>query len=496
LAPPPRHSRVVALTAVLAAASAGLWTLLAPAPRPASAVGVVLLVAAAIAVDWWPLTLEHRGQTLHQTLSGIVVVFGLLFVSPVATLAARVCGTLVGYRFRWRAAPIKIAYNGVLATLEVWVAAAVLAAVAGGAGPLRPQAWLGIATALLAAELISFLLVLGVIRLTAGALRLDVVGDMVVALLYTSAISAAVAIPGAVVLAVEPAAAVALAAVVGLVARTNRARHALSERYRNLTSLYAFIDATTTAAGDVIPTLLAEAVRATGADRVTLLLAGGDAAAAYHLGAEGEPVRTTPADRDGVAALALSAPAGRLLARGEPRPLPALTGPPADQALLVSLSQGSLRGALLLEGRRGTLPDFDETDLQLARGMARHAAQALVTSRLVDELQASTETMERLALFDRDTGLPSRAGLLRSGVDVRGTVLALVEIGELDTVEGTFGHRAAGTVIKALADRLADADALGIRAAARSCSTRWCAVAPSASTPRCSWVPPARTPTT
>jgi predicted signal transduction protein with EAL and GGDEF domain len=473
------------LNAGLGAAAVLAWSAGAPPAASPALAGVLVLVVAALVVDWWPLTMEHRGETLHMTLSGIVVVLGVVFVSPLATLVARLVGSAFSLVFRWRMPRQKLVFNLVVQSMEVWIVASVLAVVGVSATTLDPRTWLAVPLALATSDLVSFAAVLLAMRLVAGRLRLDVVGQMAVGVLYSTALSATFAVVGVILLEVDPAAALGLAAIFALLVQTNRARHGLAERYRNLTSLYSFMDAvTSTETPEVVRSLLREGQRVTGAERSTLLLSDGGAGAAFSLEGDAEATvvegRTDPA---AIAALAAAVHDGRLVDAGATRPVPALTGTPGEQAMIVSFGQGSVTGVLVLEGRRGNMPAFDPTDLQLARGLARHAGTTLVTSRLVEQLQDSTKTMQRLALYDRDTGLPNRTGLLRRELDTTGAAVALVEVVDLHTVEGTFGHRSASQVVTALAKRLQDLPDVGITAVARTTENRFAVVLGDAEDP-------------
>jgi EAL domain-containing protein (putative c-di-GMP-specific phosphodiesterase class I)/GGDEF domain-containing protein len=466
---------IAVLCTALGASGLLLWTVVPPTGQRAAPAAVLVLALMYVAVEWGSLTLEHRGDTVHTTLSGLITALGVLFVGPLPTLAVRVIGGLLALQVRWRLPLEKQLFNSLSHVLEVWVVASVITAVAPALDGTAPRTGLAILLGLVAAELLSFAAVIAAVRISAGPLKPDVVLRMGVGTVYTAAISATFAVVAAPLIAVDPWAAVPLVAIFLLLVRTNRARHGLSERYRNLTSLYAFMDAvTSTDVDEIVPRLLAEAARATGAERVTLLLSTGRISAAFT--DDGDAVASRPVEPAAVTTLAASVAGGRLLAVGEERPVPELTGPPADQALLVAFSHDTVQGAMLLEGRRGTLPDFDTTDLQLARGMARHAGTAVMTSRLVEQLQASTATMQRLALFDRDTGLPNRTGLLRMDLPVRDRTVALFEIRDLDTLEGTFGHRSARQIVQSLGNRLQQQRDLGVAVVARTAEDRFAVV--------------------
>ena len=69
------------MTAALFGVGLSLWFLLPPATPVVLSpwLTVPLLLTAFLLVEWYPLTLEFRGESFHTTLSGPVAILGVVF---------------------------------------------------------------------------------------------------------------------------------------------------------------------------------------------------------------------------------------------------------------------------------------------------------------------------------------------------------------------------------------------------------------------------------
>ncbi len=446
---------IAALIVGMALVALTLWTTVTPviAGTGVLPVAIVLLALAALAAEWFPLTLEHRGETMHMTLSGLVVVLGVIIVGPLPTLGCRVVGGVAALVLRWRMPPQKLAFNATTAVLEVWAIAAVLSALAPDPTASDHRLLGAIVVSLVAADAVTYTAVIAAMRTVAGSIQRAVMVRMAVGILYSTALSALFAALGVVVIRTDVIAAGALVALFALLATTNWSRHTTTERFRNLSSLYQFIDAVHTAprTDDVVPHILREAEEGTGTRQATLFVAA-DGVGLSHRLVEGEMVTAT-SNAEEVRTLAAATASGMLLPEHSPRPVPSLTGAPGPQVIIASFLDEDVSGVLLFDGRRGNLPRFDDTDLRLALGLIRHAGSALLTSKLVADLRARSAQMRRMALFDPGTGLPNREGLLDLAPVAR--AVAVLEVADLDDLTSTFGHPSAERVTSSLAARLA-----------------------------------------
>ncbi|MEO2106252.1 MAG: hypothetical protein ABGZ36_11500, partial [Actinomycetota bacterium] len=270
------------LTAVIAVAATVLWVVFPPVSdrTEITLAGVGLLLVAFLVTEWWPLGLEFRGQAFHSTLSGLVEALGVVFVGPLATGVARVVSGGIALRFRWANPAEKLRFNAAAQALEVWLLATVYSWVSADAPLLDSRTAVAIVAAMTAAEIVSMLLVLAVIRLSVGQLRLDQLKPTLVAVVVTLAISAAAATVASRLVAAESITAIAFAGVLGLLIVTNRSRHALSQKHRSVASLYSFMEGIQgqTSVQHLLANVLEEAAEVTGAKQTGIVLITGDVA--------------------------------------------------------------------------------------------------------------------------------------------------------------------------------------------------------------------------
>ena len=69
---------------------------------------------------------------------------------------------------------------------------------------------------------------------------------------------------------------------------------------------------------------------------------------------------------------------------------------------------GDMRGSLVVADRSGTVRPFGKPDRRPFLTVANHAAMAVESSRLVDDLRRHVAENEHLAMHDPLTGLPNR----------------------------------------------------------------------------------------
>ena len=445
------------LTAVLGLIATAAWAIVTPTYEAVytGILPVVLLFAAFMVAEWFPLGLEFRGQSFHSTLSGLVIVLGVIVVGPVPTLAARVVAGHVALRYRWANSWEKLRFNAAAHAAEVWVQATVFAVVAGDAALLEARTVVAILVAIAVSEAFSTATVLLVIRLTVGRIRLDQLKPTLVAILATLAISSAAATVASRLVEAETVTAVAFAGVLGLLIVTNRSRHALSQKHRSVASLYSFMEGIQgqTSVQHLLANVLEEAAEVTGAKQTGIVLITGDVAVRLDsLGAgllSSEELPMSEAKR-----LVAGAVDGLTVDAGGRNPYLHIVGPLTEQLLLASFAHESVEGALVLQGRRGTMPKFDTDDVALACALARHAGVAVATSRLVDQLRSRSVELERSALRDPATQLLNFEGLVDAIPQLDAGTVMVAELLDLEMIDAAFGHTVSVEVAQSTADRL------------------------------------------
>lgn len=451
-------SRSDRLTLGLVVGATLLWVAFPPGTHQVLdlRLSVVLLGAAFLVVEWYPLTLEYRGQSFHMTLSGLVILLGVVFAGPLVTLVVRVITGAFSWSVRWRSPAEKVRFNVVLYAIEVWLAAAVFSAVLGSATLTSMRASGAIVATLATTEVVTSALVLLVICLTVGKLRMDALKSMGVCIAATGAISASSSVVAVHLFQTQGAGLVGFIGVLGLLVASNRSRHHLSEKHRAVTALYGFMEHIqgVSSLDELLQRLLSEACEVTGAHRASLLLLMGDNA--WHFNDLGDGlIAADERPREAAAGwVKRVGQQGLLLREGQGGPAPALRTDLTQESLLAAFSQGELEGLLIIEGRRGNMPHYDTDDLALTVALARHAGVAVATSRLLDELRTRTHELEVSALHDPQTGLLNVDGILaREPVLLTGGVV-VVDLPDVEMIDTAFGHGLSGDIARSTARRL------------------------------------------
>ena len=161
-----RRAGVYGLSTLLALAGCLLAAVAAAEHHP---------VVTPFGVPWWalapaylaalqmPLHYEFRQHSRASTLTQIPMAFGLVFLGPWPHLAARVTASIADMAIR-RTAPIKAVYNICLGAAEVGIATALLSSVSGDNHP-GAVLWGAIVTGVVASDVITAVVVMGVLWL-------------------------------------------------------------------------------------------------------------------------------------------------------------------------------------------------------------------------------------------------------------------------------------------------------------------------------------------
>lgn len=474
---------VLALSAVLASAAGALayFTLrpLGPAVE-GHAVPWLVLAALFAASEMCVLHVHVRGQAYTFSLSEIPFALGLVFVSPLLVLAARLVGSggaLVLYRRQPR---LKVVFNLSYFAFDCGLIVLVHRLVLGGADPLGPQGWAAVVVALtvgLGTGLVVIAAVIAVVEQRQHTWVLDTATGF--GLLNTWG-GANAGLLAATVIVASPEAWWLLAGLSVLLGVAYRSHGQLRHSHQHLEQVYGFTKRVNGfLTGDAPPVELlreiAEILRAERAELVLAPLAGDATVTALTL--EGNVVDVTAGPvAEAVLARRLAALGDRsscvlALAAGATRAAGDEDGDLRDAAVSRLGDPEAPIGTLMVANRLGDLDSIGPADSQLLEALATHTAVALVNRALVGRLRDEADQRAYDARHDPLTGLPNRVELesvLSEALTVRQLPIAvlLVDLNGFKDVNDTLGHHQGDQLLADVALRLAGA-AVGSRLVAR-----------------------------
>ena len=436
-----RHAVAAGLCLALLVAGV-LLCLLAERARWSGEVDAALLVALLAPVYYaahrYSVDFEFRQDAHSLTLVHLPLALGVLFVAPLAHLAARVLSSCA-LAVRDRQAPLKALYNLAAASFEVGAAAFAVGLVA--PSETGPPLWLALYGGLLVGDVVGALVLSAVWALLGRPLSVREALRMPLAAVPVTLVFTAISIVALSAVRREPATALVILGLAGGLALAYRAHQRLVGQQQATAALYAFVK-------DLGPLRLDSPEAAQALERMRVLL---------------HATRLTLSLRRGEQWRRLQAVEGRPPGPVEDDPTGGL--PPNTSLALVSrprgdedtmstplLTGGALAGVLKATGRMGTARGFDIGDLRLLETVGAELAIALDRGRLLTDL-------ERSATTDTLTGLPNlpettrRLGRLLDSPD--GVVLAALAVDSYREVNDTLGHRAGDELVLEVARRLA-----------------------------------------
>ncbi|CAN5724930.1 hypothetical protein BH24ACT15_BH24ACT15_33890 [soil metagenome] len=426
------------------------------------AIPLLILGSVAIAVlcyvaNIWPLAIVYRSETPMVTLKGVPLAIGLVFLGSLPTFAGMLIGMAIFLIVNARQSGQKLLVNLSGTTLEVWVAAAVLLAIAGQEPTMSdPLGWVAVGAAVAASDLVASLVVLTAIIISGGPLQTGSLKGFVVGNAITSAVGIPLAVLAALTLSIDVWAALLLVHFAVLLAQTNRQRHEMSKRYGAVQRLYEFISglSKTSTTESVLHQVLERSKSVSGASKAELLLVGTSSATVWQQ-ENGTLVGEDVSQASAVALLAM-AETGRLIDAQTPveRPVRPLFPDDFDQVLLGGFTNAELRGVLMLTDRAGSTEHFDAGDVQQVVALAGHAGTALASSHLLSQVQSEAVRRQRMALRDAATGLPNRNGLLDDRPRLPRGAVFVVGIRDMPAFGTSFGHEVSESIAVRVAGRL------------------------------------------
>ena len=466
--------RVWALTALLAAAAAGLYFF---------GIRALPALAAPIQFDWWLVAgmyglaevlvvhLQFRRDTHSFSLSEIPLVLGLFFLQPTMLLLALVVGSGVTLAFHRRQSVMKLAFNLANLTFTTGLAIVLFRDILGtDVDPLGPAGWIAAFLASIAADLVSLVMITGAISLATGRppdIR-QLLGSGTVATFFNTCL----ALVTVILLWIRPDAVWLPLVLAGLMYGAYRIYGSVRKKHESLEVLYESTRRLqdSSEVDRLVATLLAQAREMFRAAHAEILLfpTKDEPGLEATLRAE-EPVRTielTSMDpKHGVWARVASEGRGVCL----PRPIAGerlrdyFAGRGIRDAMVAPLfGQDAVMGTILMGNRQSDVSTFTADDLKLLETYANHASASLENARLIERLRRHADETEHQALHDSLTELPNRAFFHQNVEAAIGTeagsdnhvAVLLMDLDRFKEVNDTLGHHNGDLLLQAVANRL------------------------------------------
>ncbi|MEZ5378216.1 MAG: bifunctional diguanylate cyclase/phosphodiesterase [Acidimicrobiales bacterium] len=440
----PRHGNREGLVMLLAAAlAAGALLLLGPLQSATPLVGQSTM-------SWWYLAagfcvaefvvahVEIRKHTHSLSLSEALLIVGIVTLSPMQLVAARLVGALVALVIR-RQSALKMTFNLAVFTFEAALASFLLHVVG---APLVDRGWFW-ATAGVA---VWFAVVAGAIAVAfvislvdpdrQAGLLLDVVRSQMTVALGTCSLS----VIGAAAVASSPLNLVFVGVVALSAFWVLRAQARTARRATDLESVGGFtaklVGLSTTP--EVVDTSLQEFARSLRASNAAML-----APPSSQLGGVYQLDAAESVDVDALAAALAGIDRVCLLSGLDQPSLPdGIAGP-------ITLD-GDQRVVVVVWERSTDVGAFDAADVAMFSAFSDQARVAL-------ERALSNDRLAHAAYHDALTGLPNRLGLARKveGASGDGGALLVMDLDRFKDINDTLGHPTGDRALRIVADRLA-----------------------------------------
>jgi diguanylate cyclase (GGDEF)-like protein len=427
-------------------------------PRLAEAPLLLLYTVLLVLAQATLLQIEVRRYGFALSLTEIPLLFALLYLSPVLTIAARALAVVVVLLWQ-RVSVVRIFYNVAAVGLATTVAAVIMT-------NYRPATfgtwtWLVLAVAVFVATTITLGGVIGVVTLLQGLPPIRSLLRSFVSLSMVAGFNITVALVVLVAWRAEHWSLLLFVGIGAMLVVVYRSYTQFVVQHRSLTELYDLTRSVGDAGRDgTLPDVLLAGVRdLMQAEFATLWLPAQGRYPEVLLSARVDAPGLIDESNTPVALRERAVGSGETVAVGPKLGDPAMRALMRESgikdAIVAPLRSGSVViGALEVTGRLGEVNVFRQADVRLLETLAAHAAVAVENSRLVDRLRFD-------AYHDALTGLPNRRrvlALLEEAVKVQapGEVVAVLafDIDGLRDVNDLIGHDAGDSMVVEVAARL------------------------------------------
>ncbi len=469
-----------ALTAVMAIAAGGLYAAIIGS---SDSVGhgvvrvpwFVLAVGFALA-ETYVLHLRFRGEAHTFSVNEIVLVLGLLSVSPTRLVLAHLLGALFALTVLRRQMPIKWCFNVCQFVLGTECAILVFHGMAVADGPLALRNWIAALTAAVVASIVQFVVVGAAISFAERRVATD---DLVQSLVWGLAATVVNTMLGLVVVIVcsesLPAAALLIGpvAVVLVAYRAYLSEHSKSEGLQFLYQASEILSGARDLEGGLLALL--EFTRETlhGEIAEIVLNGEGDEAVGYRTaaGPGDRTLRLEPCELEHVAGLVALVGESDDVVLHRPHPGDAFAhrdGIDVGCVMVATLSDESgVRGAALVARQKGAADEkFSKDEVHLFETFVNHLGTTLEKSRLstsLAQLRALKQELAHQAYHDSLTGLANRLkfrdlvdeALADAARDGKKVAVMFIDLDDFKTVNDTMGHAAGDALLGEVARRIA-----------------------------------------
>ena len=454
------QTRVLAFAGVLAFVGAILLSNTMGAnidpPRAWSLPFFALAIAFGIA-EATALHVEIRKESHSLSLSGIPMMFGVLFVSPLSLALAYLCGAAPAMLLVRKSDPVKTTWNLCLFFTEATLAALIVRSILGFDLPSNLLEWTVPLIAVLAAELLSLVAVSLVIMVVDVKFRPNLFADVgqsqiLAALAGTftvTALSASVGNPAMILFAVVP--------VIGVGALMQSSGQ-LSQRHKDLQQLHGFTRALTNERGPrTVDTGLAELVQIMRSKMAGLLIVSNN---------DEHPTTLRVLADDAFQDFLPHENARLLVDLIEPRAVTVIEWSTTDargRKLLELMGARKLLGCkvlaevdrvgvLFVTDRLGMRSEFANEELRLFGSLANTLSARLSNDHLVAELETQAQ-------HDALTGLANRLQFevaltsTFANPELRGVVV-MIDLDRFKEINDSLGHDMGDRLLIEVASRL------------------------------------------
>lgn len=424
-------------------------------PWPALAVALALVLI-------FPVQFHTGSQTISVDLVGLVVLVGVVSVSPRDLIVASILAAGgAAYKLRWT--PDRALFNAANLAIGISLTYVALHPLMGTLFPNQVQTWPLLIGLMVVYDAATMLMVLGAVTVSSMAVDGDYVKSFCRQYAVLFPINAVIGILAVTLAWSQPWALVPLAGVGVALSLWYRRANKIHNRFADLQKLYQFTMKLSGSddARELLANALEESRNLLHAQYAGAYLPEGEGSVyvRYELEASGR-ISRSPIEMPSELEVVLQDGTSLLVPRGKPTPLSVIVG--LDDLLAARIEFGDGRsGVLVLGDREGRLATFDDEDQRLMEALAANMGTALTSSRRLDKLRSEMDLREYEARHDKLTGLANRSsftGWLQSGLERRQKsellAVVLMDLDGFKEINDTLGHHIGDEILQETARRV------------------------------------------